>query len=138
MSPDRIRLGREGYEHLRKAAEEATRGPWVAVPERRDLRPGQIAILDGATLFEARDATWEDARFVALAQPQIVLALLDEIEQRRAGRGTSEVAHASRSCLNFRRTTAHAAAGRSRPPDEDEAAEWLILNDGTLICRGCS
>jgi len=86
-----MKLHHSAYAHLRKAAQEATQGPWVAVPEDADLvRRVQIAILDegstlGSTLFEAKDARWEDAKFVALAQPQIVLALLDEIEQRRAG-----------------------------------------------------
>ena len=24
------------------------------------------------------------------------------------------------------------------PPDDDEAADWLILGDGDLMCRGCA
>lgn len=97
---------------LRKAAEAATPGPWayttgcgasVAVGFVKVDEPGYVAIAKGGfILFEIEPSVYDrdgeqdeaelderafnDTRFIALANPQTVIALLDELAELRADR----------------------------------------------------
>lgn len=78
------KLDREG---LRALAEKATPGPWQPSGD-------SIEVHRGGTLFVAYrgNGTYDDAAFIAAANPTTVLALLDENERMRAAVSVMSIA----------------------------------------------
>ncbi len=81
------------YAKLRDLAKVATSGPWQTGSEPRPGRMFFGTVTDpddptepGVPLGEAHP---DDAEFIAAANPQTVLALLDEIEALRRGQGSA-------------------------------------------------
>lgn len=78
------------YTKLRTLAEDATPGPWKADGWQREAYNGNYFVRgDGVTTEQVADCgdgstRWEEnASYIAAASPDVVLALLDEIERLR-------------------------------------------------------
>lgn len=116
-------------EGLRRAAEAATPGPWVAMKAGSFDWAGAYwavgTVADGygerATLDEAEHLNAEaDATYIAATSPDVVLGLLDEVE---ALRETVE------------------AARKAHDPEEFECGRLGLpctsVNDSGSYCRAC-
>ena len=69
---------------IRERAEKATKGPWKAFVEGRDMECGSSFIQTQGEDIELLGATEADYDFIAHAR-QDIISLLDEIEKLRAG-----------------------------------------------------
>jgi hypothetical protein len=67
----------EDTEALRSLAREATPGPWKT-------QGAAVGVVDGVTVVTAHQS-YRDAAYLAAISPEVVLGLLDEIDERRAG-----------------------------------------------------
>ena len=70
---------------IRKRAEKATKGPWKAFVEGRDMECGSSFIQTQGEDIELIGATEADFDFIAHAR-QDILNLLDEIEKLRSAK----------------------------------------------------
>ena len=70
---------------IRQRAEKATKGPWKAFIEGRDMQCGSSFIQTQGEDIELIGATEADIDFIANAR-QDVISLLDEIEKLRTAR----------------------------------------------------
>ena len=70
---------------IRERAEKATKGPWIAFVEGRDMECGSSFIQTQGEDIEVIGATEADFDFIAHAR-QDILNLLDEIEKLRSAK----------------------------------------------------
>lgn len=83
-------------QELRRVAEEATPGPWVAEPGREDLGPLTRWFVQGVgpnwgDVCEMHNLNRDaNARFIATFDPPFVLSLLDRVERLEELLGAAE------------------------------------------------
>lgn len=69
---------------LRKLAEKATRGPWQAICLGNDEYPSEVWYADNMRVcLMPSNVRGVNADYIAAANPQAILALLDQIEAMR-------------------------------------------------------
>ena len=90
--PEKGRCQVNDYQELRKKAEVATSGPWKFssyqdIQTDGSMAPGNLGAVftaDSRYLTVASSCWDGDAMYIAAASPDVVLALLDEVERLRA------------------------------------------------------
>lgn len=71
-------------EELRRLAEEATPGLWIATVDPLGFHVGGVRGRIALAVPSRGRGARADAEFIAAANPQVILALLDELEALRA------------------------------------------------------
>ena len=122
------------YDTLRKLAQEATPGPWLDMASpptevRADVRgPGPMRS------YVACSCRVADAAFIAAANPQVVLGLLDEIARLQAG-GCARDQRTTQFCAEAVQRDATIKALRARIVYLEAGLDAIArVNDGNGRC----